>query len=113
MEYCAYDLRARTTACRIVLPEEQASPFLISSYPNIDESTEHGQNLIGCMEPVGAVAIAAERRQTLAMLRRRRDESFRQLLARLDMAIASATTDNVYMDEVNTPKSEAPTACDQ
>ena len=39
--------RPRTTASRIDLPEEQqASPFLISSYPNIDEFTEHGQIVI-------------------------------------------------------------------
>ncbi len=36
------------------------------------------------------------------MLRRRKDEPFRQLLMRLDMAIASATIDDVYIDEVNT-----------
>lgn len=52
--------RPHTTASRIDLPEDQASPFLISSYPNIDEFTEHGQIVIGYMEPVGAVAIAAE-----------------------------------------------------
>ena len=43
-------------------------------------------------------------RQTLAMLRRRKDETFKQLLARLDTAIASATIDDVYVDEVNTPR---------
>ena len=56
------------------------------------------------MEPVGAVAIAAEGHETLAMLRRRKAEPFRQLLARLDLAIASATIDDVYIDEVNTPR---------
>jgi hypothetical protein len=95
----------RTTASRIDLPEEQASPFLVSSYPNIDEFTEHGQIVIGHLQPVGPVAIAAEGRQTLVMLRRRKDEPFRQLLARLDLAIASATIDHVYIDEVNTPQS--------
>ncbi len=59
--------------------------------------------MIGYMEPVGAVAIAAEGRETIAMLRRRKDEPFRQLLLRLNMAIASATIDDVYIDEVNTP----------
>jgi hypothetical protein len=39
------------------------------------------------------------------MLRRRTDESFKQLLARLDLAIASATIDEVYVDEVNAPRS--------
>jgi hypothetical protein len=45
------------------------------------------------------VAIATEGRQTITMLRRRKDESFKQLLARLDTAIASATFDDVYVDE--------------
>jgi len=31
------------------------------------------------------------------MLRRRKDETFKQLLARLDLAIASATIDDVYV----------------
>lgn len=56
------------------------------------------------MEPVGAVAIAAEGRETIAMHCQRKDEPFRKLLMRLDMAIASATIDDVYTDEVNTPQ---------
>lgn len=32
--------------------------------------------------------------------------TFKQLLARLDTAIASATIDNFYVDEVNVPHSE-------
>jgi hypothetical protein len=39
------------------------------------------------------------------MLRRRKDETFKQLLARLDNAIASATIDDVYVDEVNASQS--------
>jgi hypothetical protein len=70
-------------------------------YPNIDEFTEHGQIAIGYIEPLGG-GIASEGRQTLAMLRRRKDEPFRQLLARLDTAGAKATIDNVYVDGVNT-----------
>ena len=81
-----------------------ASPFTSSIYPNIDEFTEHGQIVIGYIEPVGAVAIASEGRQTIAMLRRRKGEAFKQLLARLDVAIEKATIDDVYVDEVNTPQ---------
>jgi hypothetical protein len=80
------------------------SPLAFSTYPNIDQFTEHGQIVIGYMEPVGAVAIAAEGRQTIAMLRRRKEETFKQLLARLDLAIANATIDEVYVDEVNAPQ---------
>jgi hypothetical protein len=51
------------------------------------------------MKPVGVVAIVAEGRQTLATLHRRKDETFKQLLARRDLAIVSATINPVYVDE--------------
>jgi len=70
-----------------------------------DQFTEHGQIVIGHMEPVGGGAIAAEGSETFAILRRRQGEPLRQLLARLDLAIESATIDDVYIDEVNTPQS--------
>src|SRR5271165_508108 len=92
----------RVTKSRIELPEYFNSPFAITMYPHIDEFTERGQIVIGYMEPVGPVAIAADGRDTIAMLRRGKDETFKQLLARLDMAIESATMDHVYVDEVNT-----------
>src|SRR6266702_1620219 len=95
---------ARITKSRIDLPEYFNSPFAISMYPHIDEFTERGQIVIGYMDPVGSVAIAAEGRNTIAMLRRGKDETFKQLLARLDMAIESATIDDVYVDEVNIPE---------
>jgi hypothetical protein len=56
------------------------------------------------MEPIGPVAIAAEGSDTIAMLRRGKDETFKQLLARLDLAIENAMMDDVYVDEVNTPQ---------
>ncbi len=93
---------ARITKGRIELPEYFNSPFAISMYPHIDEFTERGQIVIGYMDPVGPVAIAAEGRNTIAMLRRGKEETFKQLLARLDLAIESATVDEVYIDEVNT-----------
>lgn len=92
------------TTSRLEPSKYNASPFSISMYPNIDEFTEHGQIVMGYIEPVGAAAIASEGRQTIAMLRRRTDETFKQLLARLDVAIAKATIDDVYVDEVNTPR---------
>ena len=58
--------RPHTTASRIDLPEYENSLLPISNYPNISAFTERGQIVIGYMEPVGAVAIAAEGRQTLA-----------------------------------------------
>jgi len=94
----------RITESRLDPTAYDGSPFSVSMYPNIDEFTEHGQIVIGHIEPIGGVAIASEGRQTLAMLRRRKDEPFKQLLARLDTAIAKATIDDVYVDEVNTPQ---------
>lgn len=94
----------RATISRLESTEYDLSPFSISMYPNIDVFTEHGQIVVGYMEPVGGVALATEGRQTIAMLRRRKDETFKQLLARLDTAIASATIDDVYVDEVNAPQ---------
>jgi hypothetical protein len=82
----------------------EASPLASSIYPNIDEFTEHGQIVIGYLEPVGGVTIASEGRETIAMLRRREHEPFKQFLARLDRAISSATIDEVCVDEVNTPQ---------
>jgi hypothetical protein len=74
-------------------------------YPNIDEFTECGQIVIGHIEPIGGVVIVSEGRQTMTMLRRRKDEPFKQLLARLDSAITKAAIYNVDVDEVNTPRS--------
>jgi len=100
--------RRKSTPCiiesRLDPTAYDASPFAVSMYPNIDEFTEHGQIVMGYIEAAGGMAIASEGRQALAMLRRRKDEPFKQLLSRLDTAIAKATIDNVYVDEVNTPK---------
>jgi len=76
-------------------------------YPNIDEFTEHGQTVIGYIEPIGGVAIASEDDRPLAMLRRRKGETFKQLLARLDTAIEKApSTISTFFDEVNTRKTD-------
>ena len=56
----------RATISRLDPTDYDASPFAISMYPNLDTFTEHGQIVIGYIEPAGAVAIAAEGRQTLA-----------------------------------------------
>ena len=81
--------------------EEEQPDF--SSLPHITELIEHGQMVIGIMPPAGCVAVAAEGRHTLAMLRRRTGETLVQLLTRLDLAVAKAMTDDIFIDEVNTP----------
>jgi hypothetical protein len=74
-----------------------------SSLPHITDLIEHGQIVIGIMAPAGCVAVAAEGRHTLAMLRRRTDETLVQLLSRLDLAVARAMINDIFTDEVNTP----------
>jgi hypothetical protein len=52
--------------------------------------------------PAGAVVMAAEESQALAMLRRRKEGAFKQLPDRLDLA-----TTNVPIDEVEVDKLDA------
>ena len=47
------------------------------------------------------------------MIRRRKDETSKQLLARLDLAIASGTIDDIYVDEVNAPRADIHIFCDR
>ena len=75
------------------------SPFL----PNIAELIAHGEITIGVLRPIGCVATASDRHNSLAMLVRRRGETLTQLLTRLDLAIAKAFTEDIFTDEVNPP----------
>lgn len=70
--------------------------------PHIEFLTQtDGQITIGNMHPVGYVAVANDQHQTLAMLKRRPDESLMDLLQRLDQAIEQAVEYETYTDEVN------------
>ena len=73
--------------------------FHVPAYRRIHRTRPDSHRTHGPGRPV---AIAAEGRNTIAMLRRGKEETFKQLLARLDLAIESATVDEVYIDEVNT-----------
>jgi ABC-type taurine transport system substrate-binding protein len=64
----------------------------------IDDS---GEITIGRVGPVRCAAAASDENQCLAMLVRRPDESFEDLLARLDGAIADAVEDQIFVDEIN------------
>jgi hypothetical protein len=74
-----------------------------SKLPHIAELISDGEITIGTLVPVGCVAIAADGHNSLAMLKRREGETLAQLLARLDLAIGKAFTENVFTDEINTP----------
>ncbi len=59
------------------------------------------QITVGVMDPVGCVAVAAQDRYNLAMLRRRKGETLLALLTRLDQAIDQAQTLGIFTDEIN------------
>ncbi len=62
-----------------------------------------GQIMIGTIEPIHDAAVAYDGTRTLAMLRRRADESMPALLKRLDAAIATAQATGTRVDEINLP----------
>ena len=69
---------------------------------NIEELSEcDGQINVGSTNPLGCVAVANDEHNTLAMLKRRPEESFMDLLKRLDQAIERAIEHEEYIDEIN------------
>jgi hypothetical protein len=73
------------------------------SLPNIAELIDYGEITIGVVRPVGCVAVANDEDNCMAMLVRRDGETLAQLLARLDLAIGKAFTDDIFTDEINPP----------
>jgi hypothetical protein len=74
------------------------------SLPNIEELIEYGQITVGVLRRVGAVAIASDGHNSLAMLARRQGETLDALLARLDQAVDKALNEETFTDEINAPK---------
>jgi hypothetical protein len=64
-----------------------------------------GQIMVGTIAPIKGAAVAHDGKKTLAMLQRRPQESLSALLARLDVAIASAQATGSRVDEINTASS--------
>lgn len=62
-----------------------------------------GQITIGRLYPIECAAIANDDHNCLAMLQRRPHESLRDLLVRLDTAIATAWNEEILIDEINPP----------
>ena len=60
-----------------------------------------GEITIGRIGPIHCAATAADDDQCLAMLSKRPDESFEDLLSRLDSAIANALENELFVDEIN------------
>ena len=75
--------------------------------PHIATLIADGEITVGILDPVGCVAVATDGHNTLAMLKRRPDETLAQLLTRLDQAIERAWAEEIYTDEINPPVSSA------
>ena len=82
-----------------------ASDSVHADLPNIAALIADGEITVGILNPVGCVAVATDGHNTLAMLKRREDETLAQLLTRLDHAIERAWTEEIYTDEINPPLS--------
>ena len=81
----------------------EKAAFDPSSLPHIADLIDYGDITVGVIEPAGCVATATDGSNCLAMLVRRDGETLRELLIRLDLAIARAFVDDVFTDEVNVP----------
>ena len=87
---------------------ERAAPRGVSTpgdaLENIDELVSSGGQIsVGQIPPISCAAIANDEHNCLAMLQRRQDESLRDLLVRLDAAIAIAWNEERFIDEINPP----------
>jgi hypothetical protein len=71
--------------------------------PHVAELIKDGEITVGVLRPVGCIATASDGHNCLAMLVRRKGETLAQLLARLDLAIAKAYTEDIFTDEINPP----------
>ena len=65
-----------------------------------------GQIMIGSIAPIQGAAVAHDGSKTLVMLRQRPGEAIQELLARLDMAIATAKSTGSRVDEINVKSSD-------
>jgi hypothetical protein len=74
----------------------------VDDFENINWLVMNGGEIsVGRMGPIACAATASDEDQCLAMLARRPDESFFELLARLDAAILDAVENQVFADEIN------------
>jgi hypothetical protein len=78
---------------------------VISTPKNIAALVEGGGEItLGHLDAIGkCVATATDDAQCLAMLVRRKGESFDALLRRLDAAIVDAYENEHFIDEINAP----------
>jgi hypothetical protein len=86
-----------------LIDNDVASDSVHADLPHIAALIADGEITLGILNPVGCVAVATDGHNTLAMLKRRPNETLAQLLTRLDQAIERAWTEEIYTDEINPP----------
>ena len=91
--------KPRTRASRIDLPDDEVA-FDFSSLPTSKTSSTTVRSSSALCNPWAPSRLLGDA-DNVAMLRRRKDKSLKQLLARLDLAIGRAMVDDVYTDGVN------------
>ena len=84
-----------------------ASDSVRANLPHIAALIADGEITVGILNPVGCVAVATDGHNTLAILKRRPNETLAQLLTRLDQAIERSWTEEIYTGEINPPVSYA------
>ncbi len=65
-----------------------------------------GQIMVGTIAPIKNAAVAHDGTKTLAMLKRKSNESIPDLMLRLDAAIMTAVSTGQRVDEINKPTSD-------
>ena len=93
-------MASRTRTLERTAPRGVGTPS--DALENIDELiSSGGQISLGKIPPIPCAAVANDDHNCLAMLQRRQGESLRDLLARLDAAIAIAWSQEGFIDEIN------------
>jgi hypothetical protein len=88
--------------------QSRVTPAGDAFLPNITALIDHGGQIsLGAIGPIRCAAVANDEDQCFAMLQRRPHETLKQILERLDAAIATAITAEQMIDEINAPSTTA------
>ena len=84
--------------------QSRITPTRDAFLPNITALIDNGGQIsLGAIGPIRCAAVANDEDQCFAMLQRRPQETLKQMLERLDAAIATAITTEQTIDEINAP----------
>jgi len=73
-----------------------------SPWPRIEELIDSGGNIsVGQIDPIPCAAVASDESNMLAALVRGKAETLKDLLQRLDAAVAKAIDKDEFTDEIN------------